>query len=522
MLAGCSSTLLSLRHQPSSEATVSVQARHSHVEEDLISLEKKMSSQRLDLPRGFSRRGATARVAAIDKQAASFPRPNSPSSSSLVARSGLKRRLHGWPYIRDMREGVVKRRKLKTHQGFKSSSFFSPAIGDFDEASSSSVPSVASKGVELVDLLAAGAEAVGRRNYEAAVFFLGRLGRLSSPRGSAVQRAAACFAEALALRASKLWPGAFSNSPRLQTDDAPALRALNSATPALKFIHYSLNERLLRALNGKQRIHIIDFDVKQGLQWAGLLQSLASRPWPLARLRITGVGNSKKELRETGARLASLAAAMDLSFEFHAVVERPEDLRLWMLHVKEEEAVAVNCVLQLHRLLCEERGLAGFLRLVKSVKPEIVLVAEQEARCNSPRWEARFAASLLRYSAVFDMVEASLPRESLARAELEGMFFREVRNVVSEEGEERVERYELFDEWRRKLEESGYRCAGVGEEELRVSRMLLRMFGGQSGFGLEVQGKEKEDEEENGAGLTLTWRDQPLYTVSAWEVVQQQ
>ena len=85
----------------------------------------------------------------------------------------------------------------------------------------------------------------------------------------------------------------------------------------------------------------------------------------------------RQELQETGARLGHVAAALGLAFEFHAVVDRLEDVRLWMLHVKRGECVAVNCVLAAHRLLRDETGatIADFLGLARSTGAAILLLA---------------------------------------------------------------------------------------------------------------------------------------------------
>ncbi|MQL81167.1 hypothetical protein Taro_013619 [Colocasia esculenta] len=376
------------------------------------------------------------------------------------------------------------------------------------------------QGLELLNLLTACVESIGSRNHEATTFFLARLGELASPAGSPIHRVAAYFTEALVLRVVRLWPHVFCIAPRRELldrmeddDDALAFRLLNHVSPVPKFIHFTMNERLLRAFQGKDRVHIIDFDIKQGLQWPGLFQSLASRPNPPRHVRITGIGESKQELQETGARLAAFAEALHLPFEFHVVVDRLEDVRLWMLHVKERECVAINCVLQLHKMLYDDNGsygtaLADFLGLIRSTNPDIVLMAEQEAGNNDHRWEARFVSSLRYYSAMFDMIDSSLPADSPARTKVEEMFSREIKNIVASEGGERVERHEVFSKWRQLMEGRGFRSAGIGEREMLQSQMLLRLFPCKN-YTVEKQG-------EDDAGLTLRWLDQPLYTVSAW------
>ncbi|RVW16331.1 Scarecrow-like protein 28 [Vitis vinifera] len=284
------------------------------------------------------------------------------------------------------------------------------------------------------------------------------------------------------------------------------------SNPIPKFIHFTSNEILLRAFEGKDRVHIIDFDIKQGLQWPSLFQSLASRTNPPSHVRITGVGESKQELNETGDRLAGFAEALNLPFEFHPVVDRLEDVRLWMLHVKDKESVAVNCIFQLHKTLYDGSGgaLRDFLGLIRSTNPSIVLMAEQEAEHNELSLETRVSNSLRYYSAIFDSIDYSLPLDSPVRMKVEEMFAREIRNIIACEGSDRVERHESFEKWRRRMEQGGFRCVGISEREMLQSQMLLKMYSCEN-YSVSKRGQD--------AALTLSWLDQPLYTVSAWTQV---
>ncbi|KAF9689380.1 hypothetical protein SADUNF_Sadunf01G0086300 [Salix dunnii] len=371
------------------------------------------------------------------------------------------------------------------------------------------------QGFDLVSLLTACVEAITLKNIAGIDNTLAELGELASPKGIPISRLAAYYTEALALRVTRLWPHIFHiTAPReldrVDDDSGTALRLLNQVSPIPKFIHFTANEMLLRAFEGKDRVHIIDFDIKQGLQWPTLFQSLASRTNPPSHVRITGIGESKQELNETGDRLAGFAEALNLPFEFHPVVDRLEDVRLWMLHIKERECVAINCVFQMHKTLYDGSGgaLRDFLGLIRSTNPAIVLVAEQEAEHNAPNFETRVCNSLKFYSALFDSIDSSLPFDSPVRIKIEEMYAREIRNIVACEGSDRHERHEMFDKWKNLMEQGGLRCMVVSEREILQSQMLLKMYSCDS-YQVKKHGQE-------GAALTLSWLDQPLYTVSAW------
>ncbi|KAK1436208.1 hypothetical protein QVD17_01986 [Tagetes erecta] len=380
-------------------------------------------------------------------------------------------------------------------------------------------------GFEIISLLLACLEAISVKNIPAINHYVSKLGELASPNGnSSICRLASYYTEALALRVSRIWPSIFQiSTPRdvnlIEEDNGTALRLLNQATPIPKFIHFTSNEILLRSFEGKDRVHVIDFDIKQGLQWPSFFQSLASRTNPPSHVRITGVGESKQDLIQTGARLSGFAEALNLEFEFHPVVDRLEDVRLWMLHVKEGETVGVNCLLQLHKMLYDGTGgaLKDFLGLIRSTNPSVVVVAEQESEHNGVVLENRVSNSLKYYSAIFDCIDSVFPLQNSNRIKIEESFGREIRNIIACEGLERFERHVGFDQWWKSMTELGrFRNVGINDREFVQSQMILKMYHSPHGPNAFKVEKRPSDGSAAAAGVTLTWSDQPLYTVSAW------
>ncbi|XP_027338549.1 DELLA protein GAI1-like [Abrus precatorius] len=288
------------------------------------------------------------------------------------------------------------------------------------------------------------------------------------------------------------------------------------ACPYLKFAHFTANQAILEAFNGHDCVHVIDFNLMQGLQWPALIQILALRPGGPPLLRLTGIGppspDDRDSLREIGLRLAELARSVNVRFAFRGVAAwRLEDVKPWMLQVSPKEAVAVNSIMQLHRLLGSESdparsgsGIDVVLGWIRSLNPKIVTVVEQEANHNGEGFLERFTEALHYYSTVFDSLEACPVEPDKALAEM--YLQREICNVVCCEGAARVERHEPLAKWRERLGRAGFRPLHLGSNAFKQASMLLTLFSAE-GYCVE----------ENQGCLTLGWHSRSLIAASAWQ-----
>ncbi|XP_068647662.1 protein SLENDER RICE1-LIKE 1-like [Aristolochia californica] len=284
------------------------------------------------------------------------------------------------------------------------------------------------------------------------------------------------------------------------------------ACPYLKFAHFTANQAILEAFDGHECVHVIDFNLMHGLQWPALIQALALRPGGPPVLRLTGIGPpspGRDSLREIGIRLAELARSVNVRFTFRGVAaSRLDDVMPWMLQVDPREAVAVNSVFQLHRLLVPDAArsqpIESVLSWMRSLNPKIVTVVEQEANHNQAEFLDRFTEALYYYSTMFDSLEAcGLPLE---KAVAEMYIQREICNVVCCEGGCRVERHEPLARWRDRMSRAGFRPLHLGSNAFKQASMLLTLFSAE-GYCVE----EKE------GCLTLGWHSRPLIAASAWQ-----
>ncbi|KAF8400015.1 hypothetical protein HHK36_015888 [Tetracentron sinense] len=369
-------------------------------------------------------------------------------------------------------------------------------------------------GLQLVHLLLACAEAVAKEDYMLARRYLHHLNRVVTPLGDSMQRVASCFTEALGVRltatlitnpnTSTSTQKPFSHFPPYPRDILKMYQILYQACPYIKFAHFTANQAIFEAFEAEERVHVIDLDIHQGYQWPAFMQALAARPGGAPFLRITGVGSPPELVRETGRCLTELAHSLHVPFEFHPVGERLQDLKPHMFHRRVGEALAVNCVNQLHRV--PGNFLGNLLGMIRDQAPNIFTLVEQESSHNGPYLLGRFLEALHYYSAIFDSLDATFPADSAERAKVEQYIFApEIRNIVACEGAERVERQERLEKWRKLMEGKGFTGVPLSGNAVTQSNILLGLYS-SDGYRLT---------QDNGC-LLLGWQDRPIIAASAW------
>ncbi|XAR63650.1 hypothetical protein NMG60_11023670 [Bertholletia excelsa] len=373
-------------------------------------------------------------------------------------------------------------------------------------------------GIRLVHALMACAEAVQQENLELGKVLVKQIGFLAVSQPGAMRKVATYFAEGLARRIYKLYPP----NPHDSTFSDLLQMHFYETCPYLKFAHFTANQAILEAFANKKCVHVIDFSMKQGMQWPALMQALALQPGGPPTFRLTGIGppsnDNTDHLKEVGWRLVQLAETIRVKFEYRGFAANSlADLNSSMLDLREGEAVAVNSVFELHQLLARPGAIEKVLSTVREVKPDIFTIVEQEASHNGPVFLDRFTESLHYYSTMFDSLEGCGGRggESLSPAVsdqdkvmAEVYLGRQICNVVSCEGVDRIERHETLSQWRTRLGSAGFEPVHLGSNAFKQASMLLALFNGGDGYEVE----------EDGGCLTLGWHTRPLIATSAWKI----
>ncbi|KAI3746427.1 hypothetical protein L6452_08860 [Arctium lappa] len=426
------------------------------------------------------------------------------------------------------------------------------------------------RGLCLIHLLLTCAKHVASGNFEHANIALDQISHLSSPEGDTMQRIASYFAEALANRILKTWPGIYKalNSTKISfaSENILVRKMFFEYFPYLKIAFVIANQVIIEAMEGEKIVHVVDLNAAEPTQWRALLRDLSARPEGPPHLRITGVHQQKEVLDQMARILIEEAEKLDIPFQFNPIVSKIENLDVEKLNVKTGEALAISSVLQLHSLLAPddnevakskssltsknsngvhfqrvlqvnqkplgellEKDLAngyspsqdtassspsvtstkidGFLNALRGLSPKVMVVAEQDSNHNKSALMERLSESLYFYAALFDCLESTLPRTSMERLKVEKMLFgEEIKNIIACEGGERKERHEKLDKWVQRLDLAGFGCVPLSYYALLQARRLLQ---GYSCDGCRIK-------EENGC-VVMCWQDRPLFSVSAWK-----
>ncbi|XP_050370671.1 scarecrow-like protein 18 [Argentina anserina] len=408
-------------------------------------------------------------------------------------------------------------------------------------------PLLMSRGLTSRQLLISCAELISQLDISSAHRLISILSSSnSSPSGDSTERLVHQFIRALSLRlplvtaapqelmsvaaATASSPSTYGAFLEAETDaEEEALQScyltLNQITPFIRFSHLTANQAILEAIDSSQHtIHIIDFDIKHGVQWPPFMQALAERSYgsssslnhpPPPMLRITATGRDLTLLRRTGERLLRFAQSLGLTFHFRPIVllndvAMIDYLNPASLGLFPDETLAVNCVLYLHRLLTDDaHDLHLFLDKIRGLNPKIVTVAEREANLNSPMFLNRFVEAVDHYGAVFGSLEATLPPNSRERLAVEQVWFgREIADVVAADDDQRRKqlRHERYENWEIMMRRSGFSNVPLSPFALSQAKLLLRLHYPSEGYQLH----SLKD------SFFLGWMNRPLFSVSSW------
>ncbi|CAA7392749.1 unnamed protein product [Spirodela intermedia] len=375
--------------------------------------------------------------------------------------------------------------------------------------------------VDLRTLLIHCAQAVAADDRRTAQELLKQIRSHASRLGDGSQRLAICFADGIEARLTGTGIEMYHALSAKSQSAAAILKAYHlylAACPFKKISHFYSNQTILNAAEGSSRLHIIDFGIYFGFQWPCLIQRLSMRPGGPPKLRITGIESPQPGFRpnervvETGRRLQAYAEMFNVPFEYHPIAAKWEAIRLEDLQIdrEPEEVLVVNCLYRF-RHLADETVEAGsprdqVLRSIRKMNPDVFVQGVLNGSYGAPFFLTRFREALFHFSALFDMLETTVPREHPERLLIEREIFGpEAVNVIACEGSERVERPETYKQWQGRNLRAGFVQVKPNRDIMKKSRDKVT----------SCYNKDFLVDEDSG-WLLQGWKGRIIYALSTW------
>ncbi|CAN6226894.1 unnamed protein product [Urochloa humidicola] len=346
----------------------------------------------------------------------------------------------------------------------------------------------AAKVIDLHTLLLHCAKAVidDRRSAEE---LLKQIKYHASPTGDATQRLAYCFAQGL----EACLAGTGSQVYRsLTADRTPLLEFLEAyqlfmSTCCFRKVAFIFaNKAIFDAAMGRSKLHIVDYGLHSGFQWPELLGLLGTRDGGPPEVRITSIDLPQpwfcpaNHMEEMGHRLSNCARQLRVPLKFHAVVAQWHTVCFDDLNVEPDEVLVINDLFNFRTLMDESviidspspRDLV--LSNIAKMKPDVFIQGIVNGLYGT-FFLSRFREALFYHSALFDMLDATMPRESRLRLVLERDIFGWVAlNAIACEGEDRVERGETYKQWQVRNQRAGLRQLPLNGESIEMVRDIVK------------------------------------------------
>lgn len=218
-------------------------------------------------------------------------------------------------------------------------------------------------------------------------------------------------------------------------------------------------------------------------------------------------------MKEISTRMEKFARLMGVPFKFKAIFHSGDvsEINFTELGVKDDEAVAINCVGALRSVAPVDNRRDFLISLFGALRPRIITVVEEEADLDSEGGGGvdfvKEVQECLRWFRVyFDSLDGSFPTASDEQLMLERAAGRAVVDLLARAPAESVERRETAARWARRLHDGGFNPVSFSEDVNDDVRALLRRY--KDGWTVT--------EDKDGAGIFLAWKEQPVVWAAAW------
>ncbi|TVU23266.1 hypothetical protein EJB05_25621, partial [Eragrostis curvula] len=344
--------------------------------------------------------------------------------------------------------------------------------------------------VDMRTLLIHCAQAVSMNDRRSATELLVQIKQHSSPRGDANQRLAHYFAVGLEARLAGTGSQVYKSLMTKHTSVVEFLKACQLYLAACCFemtaFRFS-NMTICKAIAGRKKVHIVDYGVQYGFQWISLLAHFSTWEGGSPEVRITGIDlpqpgfRPASRVKETGRRLSNCAHQFGVPFKFHGIATKWDAISVADLDIDPDEVLIINSIMQFGNLMDEGVYIHSpsprdvVLNNIQKMRPDVFILCVVNGSYGAPFFVTRFREALFYYSAMFDMLDATVPRDNEQRLLVEREIIgRYAMNVIACEGLDRAERPETYKQWQVRNHRAGLRQLPLYPDIVKILREKVK------------------------------------------------
>lgn len=358
----------------------------------------------------------------------------------------------------------------------------------------------------LVDLLLAGAGAVEASKWPLASSIISRISAiLSSIEGEYTPFSDIVFYLTQGLHCK------CQNAPQLNLFDefVPShkqsmyvFHMLQELSPYMKFSQFVANQAILEAIQGEHEVHVIDFDITEGIQWPPLMSDLAQLKVSFRITAIISDIHTADIIKQTGRRLTEFAESVNLTFRFDQLLLQEEgDLNV----IDVGQAVIANCMVHQLHMTTRKFSLVGtFLKGVSKLSPKVVTLVEEDlfnfSKVSSLSLVEFFSEVIQHFTAFSDSLVHNFSSKGFRLFEKDIMGLRILDCVKSFPFNQ--EQKLLWKQWFSSFK--GFKPIPVSADNITQAKLLVGLYG--TSYWVE----------QKNCRLSLYWETRPLVTATIW------
>ncbi|KAI3732358.1 hypothetical protein L1987_63562 [Smallanthus sonchifolius] len=299
-----------------------------------------------------------------------------------------------------------------------------------------------------------------------------------------------------------------------------AFRAFYEIFPYMRFTHLTAGAAIVKAVaTHVDLVHIIDFDICEGIQWPPVIEAIARIKKSLIITSIKLDQDQDSRFDKTRWHLCNFARSLGLDLNVQEMgmsqmTKKMDERKL------ESEFTVFNCMTGLlhTRRTRKTTQVMNFLKIARGIlatNQGIITFGddlEVERMRNYSDFSSFFNNNLAHYKALYESMECGFPSYlNEARIAMETLFLAPFVSSKSwfEKWEERRE-HAIFDT----NMEMGFGLKGVRMSMESWNEAMEMVKEGETPYRIRIEG-------ENGNEMVLEWKETPLVRVCAWKPVSQ-